>query len=353
MSNIDISVIIPMYQSEASIGRCLDCILKESKASLEIICVDDGSTDGTVAIVRGYAERDSRVKLITQSNQYAGVARNNGLAHAAGEYVTFIDADDLPTEGALAMMLRRARAARADMLKAGFIIHNTATGERYRTLYSECSAVEGLRRLGTTSLSKLPHRLLNIGDMPWNGIYLRSFLMENNIRFNSLCCVNDHSFYIGCLLHARRIKIIGNPVVIYHTEQSSSLVGRKAKNFGAQIESYRIVKEMLTDTDSRIRRIVLSWELNNLLSRYAAYHAEGSLSAEAEAEMTDFIKNYDEEDVGREFLESFAECGTYYSIRYNTEAPKRPGALVRAIHCYREHGLRYTIERLFAKGKRS
>ena len=89
-----VSVIIPVYNAEKYLRQCLDSVVNQTLRDIEIICVDDGSTDGSIEILREYEQKDSRVKVLCQKNQYAGVARNNGLSHASGEYVFFMDSDD-------------------------------------------------------------------------------------------------------------------------------------------------------------------------------------------------------------------------------------------------------------------
>ncbi len=89
-----ISVILPIYNMEAYLGRCLDSILASSYINLEIICVDDGSSDSTAEILRAYAEKDSRIIVITKENGGVSSARNAGLDRMTGEYVTFVDPDD-------------------------------------------------------------------------------------------------------------------------------------------------------------------------------------------------------------------------------------------------------------------
>ncbi len=89
-----VTIIIPAFNAETTVGRCLESIIAQSYKRLEILIIDDGSTDGTNELIRDYAERDSRIRLITQSNKGVSVARNTGLKSALGEYVLFVDADD-------------------------------------------------------------------------------------------------------------------------------------------------------------------------------------------------------------------------------------------------------------------
>ena len=95
MNQIKVSVIVPVYNAQQYLKDTLDTILGQSLKSIEIICVDDGSSDESLSILKDYQNKDSRLTVLTQQNQYAGVARNNGLNIARGKYVVFWDADDL------------------------------------------------------------------------------------------------------------------------------------------------------------------------------------------------------------------------------------------------------------------
>ena len=95
MDNIKVSVIMPIYNAENFLKQSLDCLLQQTLKEIEIICVEDGSTDGTFKILKQYAKEDNRIKIIRQKNQGAGSARNRGLKEAKGEAVIFLDSDDL------------------------------------------------------------------------------------------------------------------------------------------------------------------------------------------------------------------------------------------------------------------
>ena len=89
-----VSVIIPVYNAALFLDQCLDSVVNQTLRDIEIICVDDGSTDNSVDIIKKYMMSDSRIKLFRQSNKGAGAARNFGLKYATGKYVHFLDSDD-------------------------------------------------------------------------------------------------------------------------------------------------------------------------------------------------------------------------------------------------------------------
>ena len=119
MEKMQISVIIPVYNTEAHLNACLDGVLSQNIPNLEVICVDDGSTDRSLEVLREYAARDPRVVVLTQKNSFAGVARNHGLEVARGEYVAFLDSDDQFLPGALEGLYAQAKEHDLDVIKAG------------------------------------------------------------------------------------------------------------------------------------------------------------------------------------------------------------------------------------------
>ena len=112
---VKVSVVVPVYNTAPYLEQCLDSIVGQSLADIEIICVDDGSTDESPAILESYAAKDLRLKVIHQQNQFAGTARNNGMAAARGEYIMFCDSDDFMAENALELMYEKSKKDEADI----------------------------------------------------------------------------------------------------------------------------------------------------------------------------------------------------------------------------------------------
>lgn len=130
-----ISIIIPIYNAEPFIAECLDSVLKQTYKNIEVLAVNDGSTDGSDVLLEAYSKRDSRLKVITKPNGGVSSARNSGLNQASGEFVTFIDADDYWTSAnVLERLYALAVDNNADFVYAGHIDifdddRKTATGE--------------------------------------------------------------------------------------------------------------------------------------------------------------------------------------------------------------------------------
>lgn len=119
MNEVKVSVIMPVYNSEKYLEKCISSVLNQSLREIELICVDDGSTDSSPRILEAFAKSDSRVKLLHQQNLYAGVARNNGMKAACGKYFAFWDSDDFFEPNALEIMFSACEKSNADICVCG------------------------------------------------------------------------------------------------------------------------------------------------------------------------------------------------------------------------------------------
>lgn len=264
-----LSTIIPVYNAEKYLNRCLDSILSQSIDAQEIICVDDGSTDHSLEILRDYEKAHDNIHVLTQKNSYAGVARNNGLEIAKGEYIHFMDADDYVLPSAYAKVYETAIAHSADYVKTRSKTFDMQSGDLIDNKYFSMSAFPESIYGKTGSLSDYQDVLLKTARAPWTSFVKRSYLMEHNIRFNSLKCVNDRSFYMDVVLHTDRIVICNCYMVCYQINNKESLMGIRDENFTCLIKSYEIIKDMVLDTSCGLKRKILGYEFNSLAGRYA------------------------------------------------------------------------------------
>jgi len=267
-----VSVILPVYNAEQFLHATLNSLLNQTLKEIEIICVDDGSTDSSVEIINEYARRDRRVMCLQQENQGAGTARNLGLEAAQGEYVHFLDADDYMLKDACEAMYRKAIEFRADIIKAKAYAVDEQSGKELSNPLYELQEImpEDFNRV--FCYRKEAERFLGkISVVPWNGLYRRNFLLEKCIRFNSLKCVNDRSFFVHAVICAERMALIESSVVCHRVNMSSSLVGQRVKNFECQFQSYKIIEEICEGLDDRLKASILSRELQDIFNWYARY----------------------------------------------------------------------------------
>lgn len=224
MSNneLKISVVIPVYNAGIYLEQCLDSVLNQTLKEIEVICVDDGSTDDTLCKLEEYAAKDSRVKVLKQKNKYAGVARNYGLEQALGKYLMFLDADDFFELELLEKLYKQCEKDAADIGVCKAVIYNEKTHEKEKMNHSLNTAV--LLDKFPFSYLDIPTRIFNFtSPAPWNKLFRKDFIVENQIKFQSLQRANDLYFVFRALVEAKRITIVDEVMVNYRKGHESNL----------------------------------------------------------------------------------------------------------------------------------
>lgn len=224
--DLKVSVIIPVYNAVEHLKECLDSVVRQTLKEIEIICVDDGSTDGSAVILADHVNKDGRFIVLTQQNRGAGVARNAGLEVARGDYVIFLDADDFFAPDMLEKMHARAVASEADIVLCNGRAYYTSSG-RYRKVsnYLRTSFVKGMP---VFSRCDIPDHILTVTNpVPWNKLFRRSFLLRGGLRFQSLENCNDLYMVLLSLCVASRISWVDEPLVAYRECGGRNLQSRK------------------------------------------------------------------------------------------------------------------------------
>ena len=185
MDREKISVIVPVYNVEDYLARCVDSILAQTHHNLEIVLVDDGATDGSGQICDEYAGKDPRIKVIHKENGGLSDARNAGIAPASGEYIVFLDSDDFWGDpGALSRIMARARQTGADILNYSYTKFREDTGEKV-SYFGSAEAMPELQEIGT-QLDWLTKNGLYIASA-CNKLIRRSLLAELPFRKGVYC----------------------------------------------------------------------------------------------------------------------------------------------------------------------
>lgn len=293
MSNdqIILSVIIPVYNSEDTIGEVLESILGQSLKACEVICVDDGSTDRSVDVIREYIAKDSRVSLIRQENQYAGVARNKGIDAAKGEYLFFLDADDFVLNYALEAVCDKARRNKLDCLKFMSLTYDEKN-RRYVDKKRNSGGYLQPGDYGRLLKTEADSPLLKISVAPWSGIYRTEFVRKEKCRFNNLRCVNDRSFYSKVITCAERIMIARDRVTVHRVNQDNSLVGKKSYHFDCQIDSILLTeKQLVSDGVSpELTELIMKQEYQDLMAWYRRFAVDPERKAEMDRQIEGFLE---------------------------------------------------------------
>lgn len=177
MENVEISVVVPVYNGAAFVERCLETVLSQ-KVPLEVVVVDDGSTDGTGAVLHRLAQRDNRIRVIFQENAGVAAARNRAMAECRGEYIRFVDADDVLPENSMEALLWAVRANESDLVIA-----------RYLETVGKKTTLRGLKKTDEDVMTEDVLRHMNrwsnsfyYGAL-WNKLFKRSIIEEHHLQF--------------------------------------------------------------------------------------------------------------------------------------------------------------------------
>ena len=256
-----LSIIIPAYNAEAYLPQCLDSILAQERPGCEVIVVDDGSTDGTAALLERYPD----VKVVHQENHGMSTARNRGLDEARGEYILFVDSDDLLTDGALATLV--AEFGGEDIIAFNARKLHDATGEQtYRPTIREPETTDGWTYFCRHRLEAMDIHFVCI----WQRAYRRQFLIDNNLRFaDGLRRAEDDLFTTQAMLRAKSVRTITDCLYTYRVRQGSITRSANPSLEADSLRVHRMLEELFLPMEKKDKRALYQVLASNYITRLA------------------------------------------------------------------------------------
>jgi CDP-glycerol glycerophosphotransferase len=234
-------VVVPFYGVEAYIDACLSSIVRQSLASIEVILVDDGSIDGSRSIAERFAEHDARFRLVSQQNLGLGPARNRGAAAATGDFITFVDSDDLVSAFGFERLTTSLQETGSSFAAGSALRFDTETGFRPSWLHRSLF----LKDIPGARLDDHPE--LALDRMIWNKVFCREFWTSGGYQFPG-GAYEDYPVSVTTLLDAGTVDMISAPVYFWRErEQGDSLTQRAGEldNIADRVESDEFVVDML------------------------------------------------------------------------------------------------------------
>lgn len=221
-----VSIIIPIYNKEQFIKRCIDSICNQTYQNLQIILIDDGSTDQSGSICEEYAKKDSRIEVYHTENKGVGQARNYGLSKVNGTYIQFVDSDDYITKNATEVLVKTMQDSSVDMVVCGymkkfnnFFIPNGKM-ERYRVYSNSEYLIKTLKDPGHHYYGVL-----------WNKLYYADTIKKHSILFDDTVDLGeDFIFNLDYIKHISSVKVIRNKLCVYSCETPDSLSRTSERN---------------------------------------------------------------------------------------------------------------------------
>lgn len=240
-----LSIIIPVYNVEKYLPKCLGSILEEPFKDLEVICVNDGSTDGSLDVLQKIKKNDDRVVIIDKKNEGSGIARNIGLSTAQGEYVYFIDSDDWLEDDVLAKIIAKADELQTDILVFGGLSYYNGKGQN--GAYSKNKLPK--KYFGkVVSAKDIKKDIFKFPSTAWTKLYRRSFLIKNEIKFQNIRAGQDQLPFFHSMITADRIAILPENIYCYQKNREGSVTSVKKKKSFSPIYVFYGIEEMLEKT---------------------------------------------------------------------------------------------------------
>ena len=211
-----ISIIIPCYNAEKTIKRCLESVISQTYKNIEIVIINDGSIDKTDSIIKKYIN-DNRIKYYNRSNHGIGKTRNFGIKEATGEYITFLDSDDYLPNDAIDNLYKLAQKNKLDLVVSDYYVDN-------KNIKSE-----KIKSFPITNVKNNPNLIFDINLAPWNKLYKKELI--ENIKFEENLKYEDAPFVIESIIKAKRIGKLDKETYYYVVNSNSETTIRDERIF--------------------------------------------------------------------------------------------------------------------------
>ncbi len=245
-----ISVIVPVYNVEKYLAKCLDTIISQTFTDIEIICVNDGSTDGSRTILSQYAQKDSRIKIIDKKNGGLSSARNAGMKVATGEFISFIDSDDWVDLAMLEKLYQNITSLNTDISICAVHQYDEINQRIDDSIpYFTLEYFDESFNNKVFSYQDTKAFLMNVCVMAWNKLYRKSFIDECQAEFPDGLIFEDGPFFFSIFFKTKRVSIIRDFLYFYRINRTGSILKNSGKQFFDIIDVVNLMYESLKTSD--------------------------------------------------------------------------------------------------------
>lgn len=258
---IRLSVIIPVYNVEEYLEKCINSVTSQSISDIEVICVDDGSTDRSLDILYELAEKDQRILVIHQENKNAGAARNTALKFAHGKYIHFLDADDWVEENAYSEIFKILNSRSPEICVCWHKDFDNITKQ-----YADIKSFNAAYHSTQTVTFKDRYKFFSSNHVvPWNKIYRRDYILSINAQFDEIFCANDRTFYFYTMFNAEKIVLFAEYLTVHRINNSLSLAGGgRRKHFDCHIYANKQIMHHAENLSDEIKQFMVNVNLGDI-----------------------------------------------------------------------------------------
>lgn len=283
-----VSVIVPVFNVEEFLPKCLDSLINQTLKDIEIICVDDGSTDKSLQILQNYANKDNRIKILNQQNKGAGLARTSAMKVAQGEYIGFVDSDDWVDLNFYETLYNKAKDA--DIVRT---CYKEVCGKKVKE--NRFNKIINKKVKNNLNLDKNEHSIVI-----WNAIYRTEFLRKNNIDYfdESLPMCHDVAFTARVDLLSQKTMPANGTFYYYRKNRPGQLITPSIKRIKCSLKANEIVTEFvntlnLNEKDYKQAYGRCIWRLDSTFKKYLKFKEfDKDLQEEYFQTFSKILKNY-------------------------------------------------------------
>ena len=258
MQNNMVSIILPVFNAERFLSQCLDSILRQTYQEWELIAVDDGSKDGSIEILKSYEKRDNRIHIISKENEGVSIARNVALEQTHGDYIYFVDSDDIVMPEALMILVKAMESSHATFVKSDFL----PIDEQGKQVFINKKQVIRRRYDGKVMDSeKFFKKILLKEYFLWTCLFRKEIIEKNHIQFIPHCrLMEDAAFVVDYLLYSDRN--VYKDACVYGYRKYEGTVSAVNKDY---TEDMMLIKKHLLEFPKSYNHISLFKNINNYL----------------------------------------------------------------------------------------
>lgn len=379
---IKVSIIVPVYNVQKYLRQCLESIVNQTLRDIEIICVDDGSTDSSGKILDEYAEKDSRIRVIHKANSGYGHSMNIGFDDANGEYIGIVESDDYADLDMFEKLYQVAHDEQLDIVKSGFYFYYSVPEEKNEKfeIVSPILANKTFCPISYFESNMEMVEFYNIKPTIWSAIYKRDFIRKNKIRFLETpgASYQDAGFNFKVMALAGKVQLLQEAYLHYRQDSEGSSINSKGKVFCVCDEyaemqrflnEHPVVKGRLEYVLQRIKYDTYMWNYGRLGQQYKYIFLEraseefkeglknGSINKEyfewykwndLNAIATDAVAFHTERelkknDVSKYWKSEYERIRNSVTYKIGSCITIGPRVIRRFVKCVKKHGIKYTF----------
>lgn len=304
---VKVSVVVPVYNVEDYLDDCLNSIINQTLTDIEIICIDDGSTDNSLDILKEYSKDDDRIQVLHQENRGHAAATNRGIMLATGEYLFLMDSDDIIEFNALELTYNKAKKTDVDFVIFKAINYEHTEKKYYETELYSMDELYGRVQDNIFNYDDVSDLIFKMSVTPWSKLYNRKFIRDNNIIFPEGLIFDDNVFFWEVLFNAKRIVFL-NEFLFIRRFYSTSSTNNGDLRFLDSLEINKLVWESFRKYDhfNEHKKELYNSKVRSAYNRFIKIKDEYKETFFQEMKKS-FLKILENEELFNDFLSNLEE----------------------------------------------